>query len=63
MNQQQIEKYVSDYLTGATEQFLHEIVNHGIHNTGADIVSVETDDEYNLLSDEFKKQAESRLNG
>lgn len=63
MNQQQIEQYVSNYLDNATEQFLHEIVNHGIYNTGADIISIETDAEYDALSIEFDKQAKSRLNG
>lgn len=62
MNQQQIEKYVSNYLDNATNQFLHEIMNHGIHNTGADIISVETDAEYDALSIEFYKQAKSRIN-
>lgn len=56
-----IEAYVSEYLEVATEQFLHEIVNHGIYNTMADIISVETDEEYAALDAEFTSQAVAKL--
>ena len=61
MNQQQIKEYVSAYLADATELFLHEIVKHGIYNTGADIAPVETDNEYKFMESEFAQQANSLL--
>lgn len=63
MNKQQIEQYVADYLSGASEQFLQEIVDHGIYNTGATVVDSETDEEYNAIADEFENQAKNLLNG
>lgn len=61
MNQQQIEKYVTEYLTDATEVFLQEIVDHGIYNTGADIEYGENEDQYNAIQDEFSNQAKKLL--
>lgn len=60
MNAQQIEKYVSEYFNGATGGFLQEIVDHGIYNTGADVIQGD-DDEYTELHDEFERQAKSLL--
>jgi len=58
-----IEKYVSEKLEGETEMFLHEIVNHGIYNTGANIIEGATDEQYETIANEFRKQALELLKG
>ena len=52
-----IHQYVEKYLQNASEDFLIEIVNHGIFNTGANIISPGNDAEYNEITLEFENQA------
>ena len=52
-----IQKYVAEKLIGETEYFLQEIVDHGIYNTGADVI----DDDDEVIDAEFRKQAKQLL--
>lgn len=56
-----VQNYVTEYLKGASPQFLQEIVDHGIYNTGADVSQGETDAEYEAIASEFELQARSLL--
>ncbi len=53
-----IQKYVAEKLIGETEYFLQEIVDHGIYNTGADVI--DGCDEL-AIDAEFRKQAKQLL--
>lgn len=52
-----IQKYVAEKLVGETEYFLQEIVDHGIYNTGADVI----DGCNEVIDAEFRKQAKQLL--
>ena len=56
-----IQQYVSERLTGETEYFLQEIVDHGIYNTGANIIDGCDELEHQVLDAEFRKQAAQLL--
>jgi len=56
-----IHQYVEEYPQNASEDFLMEIVNHGIFNTGADIIKPKNDAEYNEIFLEFENQAKNKL--
>ena len=53
-----IQKYVAEKLIGETEYFLQEIVDHGIYNTGADVIDIDDDE---VIDAEFRSQAQQLL--
>ena len=56
-----IREYVANILEEASRRFLEEIVAHGVYNTGADISQGESDEEYEAIDAEFRRQAEQRM--
>lgn len=51
---------VTKALLGSSKTYLHEIVDHGIHNLTNDYSSG-TQDEYDAFADEFAAQAQELL--
>ena len=56
-----VHEYVASSLENASRRFLEEIIAHGIYNTGAHVEQGETDEEYETIDAEFRRQAEQRL--
>ncbi len=52
-------KLVAEKLVGETEYFLQEIIDHGIYNTGANVI--DDDDDDGVIDAEFRKQAKQLL--
>jgi len=57
-----ITETVAAKLRDATETYLQEIIDHGIHNLTNDFQG-ETDEEYEEFGQEFERQAREMLEG
>ena len=55
-----IENLVATELRNASEQYLRDIVAHGIHNLSNNF-NGSSDEEYDQFAEEFGRQAEQRL--
>lgn len=62
MKTQELIDTVRRELAGASETYLQEIIDHGIHNLTNDFQG-ENDGEYEAFTEEFDKQARAGLVG
>jgi len=56
-----IEKIVAEFVSSASDLCLEQIVDHGIHNITNNFHG-ESEAEYDLYAEEFKRQAAAELN-
>ena len=49
---------IATYLDGSSDEFLHDIIDHGIHNLTNDFCDR---DDYEAIADEAKRQAGEML--
>ena len=60
MSTYNISEIVTAALAGSTDQYLQDIVDHGIHNLSNNYHG-DSDDEYEEFSEEFEQQATAML--